>query len=65
LDGINDTIMKAMPGVSFGAYPGYVDKYLPDGQHEYWESNYPKLQQIKAVFDPYNVFSNPQSVQTL
>ena len=25
LDGINDTIMKAMPGVDFGAYPGYVE----------------------------------------
>jgi len=65
LDGINDTIMKAMPGVDFGAYPGYVDKYLPDGRHEYWGSNYPRLQQIKAELDPQNVFSNPQSVQPL
>ena len=40
-------------------------KYLPDGQHNYWESNYPKLQQIKAKLDPRNVFSNPQSVKAL
>jgi len=65
LDGINDTIMKAMPGIDFGAYPGYVDKYLPDGQHEYWGSNYLRLQQIKAKLDPQNVFSNPQSVKAL
>ena len=44
-------------------YP--ISKYLPDGQHEYWGSNYPRLQQIKAELDPQNVFSNPQSVQAL
>jgi len=63
LDGITDTIMKAMPGIDFGAYPGYVDKYLPDGQHEYWGTNYPRLQQIKAELDPQDVFFNPQSVR--
>jgi len=63
LDGINDTIKKAMPGVAFGAYAGYVDKYLPDGQHEYWGSNYPRLRQIKAELDPQDVFRNPQSVR--
>ena len=25
LDGISDTIMKAMPGVDFGTYAGYVE----------------------------------------
>lgn len=40
-------------------------KYLPDGQHNYWESNYARLQQIKAKLDPRNVFSNPQSVKAL
>ena len=25
LEGINDIIMKAMPGIDFGAYPGYVE----------------------------------------
>jgi len=65
LDGLNNTIMKALPGIDFGAYPGYVDKYLPNGQHEYWGSNYPRLQQIKAKLDPREVFSNPQSVRPL
>jgi Berberine and berberine like len=81
VQGINDTVIKAMPGVDFGAYPGYVEyvitrlinnirfwilissKYLTNGQHEYWGSNYPKLQQIKAKLDPQDVFWNPQSVR--
>ena len=44
---------------------GLISKYLPNGQHEYWESNYPRLQKAKAELDPKNVFSNPQSVQAL
>ena len=47
---------------SYCLYDG-ISKYLPDGQHHYWESNYARLQQIKAKFDPENVFSNPQSVK--
>ena len=42
-----------------------LSKYLPDGQHEYWGSNYPRLQQIKTELDPQDVFSNPQSVRPL
>lgn len=63
LNGINDNIKKSMPGVTFGAYAGYVDPHLTDGQVQYWGSNYPKLQSLKAVLDPKDVFSNPQSVR--
>ena len=63
LDGINSVIATSLPGVNFGAYPGYVDPRLPDGQDEYWGSNLPRLQRIKAVVDPTDVFHNPQSVK--
>ncbi|PPQ77151.1 hypothetical protein CVT26_008097 [Gymnopilus dilepis] len=63
LEGINNVVQKSMPLVDFGAYAGYVDPYLPDGQKHYWQSNYPRLQQIKAEYDPQNVFANPQSVR--
>ncbi|KAF8148876.1 putative glucooligosaccharide oxidase [Crassisporium funariophilum] len=63
LNGINDVIKNSMPGVEFGAYAGYVDKYLTDGQQQYWGTNYPKLQQIKAQIDPQDIFRNPQSVR--
>lgn len=63
LDGINNIIAASLPGADFGAYAGYVDPRLPDGQRAYWGSNLPRLQQIKGVVDPMDVFHNPQSVR--
>ena len=63
LDGVNRVVAASLPGFEFGAYPGYVDPRLPDGQKEYWGSNLSRLQHIKAVFDPLDVFHNPQSVK--
>ena len=65
LDGVNGIIAASLPGVNFGAYPGYVDPRLPDGQNEYWGSNLPRLQRIKADVDPTDVFHNPQSVKPI
>lgn len=45
-----------------GSYPGYVDPELPNGPQQYWRTNLPRLEQIKAVIDPGDVFHNPQSV---
>ena len=62
LTNINIIVEKSMPGVDFGAYPGYVDPALPDGkaQELYWGSNYPRLQAIKRKYDPDDIFHNPQ-----
>ncbi|KAF7345272.1 hypothetical protein MSAN_01903900 [Mycena sanguinolenta] len=63
VNGMSEKITDSMPGVNFGAYPGYVDPQLTDAQTAYWGSNLPRLEQIKAAIDPQNLFSNPQSVQ--
>ncbi|KAG8810357.1 hypothetical protein FRC18_004098 [Serendipita sp. 400] len=63
LNNINKIIQDAIPGVDFGAYAGYVDPTLPNGQHSYWGSNLPRLQQIKTLYDPRDTFHNPQSVR--
>ncbi|KAJ7089852.1 hypothetical protein B0H15DRAFT_949100 [Mycena belliarum] len=60
--GMSDKITNSMPGVNFGAYAGYVDPQLKDGPQQYWGSNLPRLQKIKAAIDPSDVFHNPQSV---
>jgi len=48
----------------FGMYPGYVDPFVPTSQshNSYWGDNYPRLLEVKAKYDPKNVFRNPQSV---
>ncbi|KAJ7595382.1 hypothetical protein C8J56DRAFT_774912 [Mycena floridula] len=59
---INQIITSGNPGKDFGTYAGYVDPELPNAQQEYWGSNLPRLQHIKAAIDPHDVFHNPQSV---
>ncbi|KAF3387430.1 putative FAD-linked oxidoreductase YvdP [Penicillium rolfsii] len=63
LNGINNVISASQPGVSHGAYPGYVDPLLENAQEVYWGPNLPRLQKIKAQIDPSDVFHNPQSVR--
>lgn len=62
LDGLNEVVLEHDEDV-FGSYPGYVDPYLQDARKQYWRGNYERLQEIKAVRDPDEVFRNPQSVQ--
>ncbi|KAG7094705.1 hypothetical protein E1B28_005524 [Marasmius oreades] len=62
LNDINNLIESSIPNAKLGAYAGYVDPYLKDGQQQYWGSNYPRLQQIKKELDPKDTFHNPQSV---
>ena len=62
LDGLNEVVLDHDDKV-FGSYPGYVDPYLQDAQKQYWGGNYERLQEIKKVRDPNEVFRNPQSVK--
>jgi FAD/FMN-containing dehydrogenase len=50
-------------GVMDGCYVNYPDVDLPDWQHLYYQGNYPRLQQVKAAWDPLDVFRHAQSVE--
>ncbi|KAG8414624.1 hypothetical protein J3459_014213 [Metarhizium acridum] len=62
-EGIHDIIQRGSPGAN-SRYAGYVDLELgrAEAQQAYWGSKLPKLGQIKAKWDPNDVFHNPQSV---
>ncbi|KAK1658692.1 hypothetical protein BDP55DRAFT_389734 [Colletotrichum godetiae] len=45
-----------------GTYPGFVDTELRDAQRSYWGASLAALEDIKAQWDPEDVFHNPQSV---
>ncbi|KDN70983.1 hypothetical protein CSUB01_10027 [Colletotrichum sublineola] len=65
LMGIHQFIIENISGGEHTTYPGYVDPYLEKPQEVYWGSNLPRLQTVKTVWDPSDVFHNPQSVQPL
>jgi hypothetical protein len=63
---VMDTLLSASQGdiqLAPAVYPGYVDPDLKHCQRSYWGANLEKLQKLKGVFDPENIFRNPQSVK--
>jgi FAD/FMN-containing dehydrogenase len=62
--GIMSTIRSGVPaGDNLTTYAGYVDPTLAHAQEQYWGSNLPRLMEVKAKWDPKDVFRNPQSVR--
>ncbi len=62
LDDMRQFYASLRPYVSGSAYVNYCDLDLPDYATAYWGDNLPRLKQIKAGFDPSNVFRHAQSV---
>lgn len=63
LNGINDVVINSRADRDQGVYPGYVDPALgANSATYYWDDNVSRLQHIKALVDPRNVFRNPQSI---
>jgi FAD/FMN-containing dehydrogenase len=59
---LQDFYASMRPYVSGAAYVNYCDLDLPDWANAYWGSNLPRLRQIKAAFDPDNLFRQAQSI---
>ncbi len=51
------------PFTSQVSYRNYCDVNLTDWERRYYQSNYARLQQIKARLDPENFFRYPQSIR--
>lgn len=66
VDGMVSSIVDSNPpGWQYGAYANYIDDRLRPDQWKslYYNTNYPRLTQIKAKYDPQQVFSFPQSIE--
>ncbi|KAM0498525.1 hypothetical protein ACHAP8_006147 [Fusarium lateritium] len=64
LDGVHERIQRSAPG-ALSTYAGYIDAWADRkaAQKLYWADNLPRLRELKKVWDPTEVFSNPQSVE--
>jgi FAD/FMN-containing dehydrogenase len=59
---MRDLYASMRPYVSGAAYVNYCDLELADWADAYWGANLARLKQVKAAFDPDNVFRHAQSV---
>jgi FAD/FMN-containing dehydrogenase len=57
-----DAIRDAMQPLSTGGYVNYIDANQSDWAAAYYGSNLGRLSEIKAKYDPQNVFDGPQSI---
>jgi FAD/FMN-containing dehydrogenase len=62
LDDMRQFYASLRPYMSGSAYVNYCDLDLPYYETAYWGENLPRLKQIKAGFDPSNLFRHAQSV---
>lgn len=44
------------------SYVNYIDADVSGGPEAYYTGAYPRLQQVKAAYDPTNYFNYPQSI---
>ncbi|WP_041540562.1 FAD-binding oxidoreductase [Catenulispora acidiphila] len=60
---LNHSWASVRPHGTRTVYPNFTDPDLPSWPTEYHGANYPKLQHIKAHYDPTNLFAAPQSIR--
>jgi len=64
LDNVVNAITNNLPSDwDYGAYMNYPDDRLVDGHTRYYGENYPRLQRLKAAYDPKGIFSFPTGIQ--
>ncbi|HTJ61645.1 MAG TPA: FAD-binding oxidoreductase [Candidatus Saccharimonadales bacterium] len=54
---------RVRPLIGTGAYVNYTDPDLADWQQAYYGANYPRLQRVRATYDPDRLFAFPQAIQ--
>ncbi|MEU6813141.1 FAD-binding protein [Streptomyces sp. NPDC046831] len=62
LDWLRETHAALQPHLGTGGYTNGMDPELTDWQVAYHGENYPRMQRVKATYDPEQLFDFPQAV---
>ncbi len=62
---VNSFRQTLSPWTTGGAYVNYIDPLISNYEVAYYGVNYPRLQQVKATYDPDWLFKIPQGVKPL
>lgn len=62
---VNSFRQTMQPWSSGGAYVNYIDPLITNWVQAYYGANYPRLQQVKATYDPAGFFNLPQGVKAV
>jgi len=64
IDGMVDSVIKNNPqNWGYSAYPNYLDDRLQNWQRLYFGQHYNRLQRLKTVVDPKDLFHFPTSIE--
>ncbi|KAK7419738.1 hypothetical protein QQX98_003110 [Neonectria punicea] len=65
MKGFRRSITRTIPDGKWGMYVNYADSQVSSSEAPplYWGQNLPRLQNVKANYDPKNIFRNPQSIK--
>lgn len=62
---VNSFRQTMRPWSSGGAYVNYIDPLIDDWAQAYYGTNYARLQQVKAAYDPQGFFKLPQGIKAV
>jgi FAD/FMN-containing dehydrogenase len=61
--GLRSVYGRARPLIGPGAYVNYADPDLQDWTAAHYGANYPRLQRVRATYDPDGLFAFPQAIR--